>query len=42
VARGRRLEEAVEHIDEIDVKDCKPPKDLEKRVRKMLGKRPAM
>jgi hypothetical protein len=42
VARGRRLEEAVEQIGEIDMKDCKPPKDLERRVRRMLRKHPAM
>jgi hypothetical protein len=42
VARGRRLEQAVEHIDEIDMKDCKPPKNLEKRVRRMLEKHPTM
>jgi hypothetical protein len=40
--RGRRMEEAVEQIEEIDMEDCKPPKDLEKRVRNILKKRPAM
>src|SRR5258706_5152014 len=42
IERGRRLEEAVEELDEIDMDDCKPPKDLEQRVRKILEKHPAM
>jgi hypothetical protein len=42
VAKGRRLEEAFREIeDEIDA-DCKPPNDLEQRVRKWLEKHPAM
>ena len=41
--RGRRLEkEAEELLDEIDTEDCKPPKNLEQRVRKMLKKSPLM
>jgi hypothetical protein len=42
IERGQRLEEAVEELDEIDMDDCKPPKDLEQRVRKILEKHPAM
>jgi hypothetical protein len=38
--RGRRLAE--ELLDEIDMEDCKPPKNLEQRVRKMLKKSPSM
>jgi hypothetical protein len=40
--RGRRLEEAVDELDDIDMNDFKPPKDLEQRVRKILEKHPAM
>jgi hypothetical protein len=40
--RGRRLEEAAEDLEKIDMEDFEPPKDLEKRVRKMLKKDPAM
>ena len=40
--RGRRLEEAAEDLEKIDMEDFAPPKDLEKRVRKMLKKDPAM
>jgi hypothetical protein len=40
--KGRRLERAVEQLDEIDVDDVKSPEDLEKRVRKVLKKHPAM
>jgi len=32
VERGRRLQEAIQELDEIDMDDCKPPEDLEKRV----------
>ena len=42
IERGQRLEEAIEELDEIDMDDCKPPKDLEQRVRKILEKHPAM
>jgi hypothetical protein len=34
--RGRRLQEAVERLDEIDMDDFKVPKDLQRRVRKFL------
>jgi len=40
--RGRRLEDVNEQVEEVDMEDCKPPKDLEKRVRKMLDKHPDM
>jgi hypothetical protein len=40
IERGRRLEEAVEELDKIDMKDFKPPEDLERRVRKVLKKKP--
>jgi hypothetical protein len=41
--RGRRLEEATEQLlDEIDMEDCKPPKNLEQRVRQMLKRSPWM
>jgi hypothetical protein len=42
IERGQRLEEAVEELDEIDMDDCKPPKNLEQHVRKILQKHPAM
>ncbi len=42
VERGRRLQEAIQELDEIDMDDCKPPEDLEKRVREMLEEHPAM
>ena len=42
VERGRRMEEAAEDLEKIDMEDFEPPKDLEKRVRKMLKKDPAM
>ena len=40
--RGRRLEEAVEDLDEIDMEDFKAPKDLQKRVRRLLKEQPAL
>jgi hypothetical protein len=40
IERGRRLEEAIENLDEIDMADFKPPKDLEKRVKAELKKHP--
>jgi hypothetical protein len=40
IERGRRLEKAIEKLDEIDMKNFKPPEDLEKRVRKVLKKKP--
>jgi hypothetical protein len=40
--RGRRLEEAAEDLEKIDMEDFEPPNDLEKRVRKMLKTDPAM
>jgi hypothetical protein len=40
--RGRRLKEAVEELDEIDAEDFKPPKNLKKRVRKLLEEHPTM
>jgi hypothetical protein len=40
VERGRRLEEAVEKLDEIDMDDFKAPKDLKKRVKAELKKHP--
>jgi hypothetical protein len=40
--RGRRLEEAIDELDDIDMKDFKPPKDLEQHVRKILETHPAM
>jgi hypothetical protein len=40
--KGRRLEEAAKKIAKIDMADCKPPEDLEKRVREMLEEHPAM
>jgi hypothetical protein len=40
--RGRRLEEAVDDLDEIDMKDFKAPKDLQRHVRKLLKQRPAL
>jgi hypothetical protein len=33
---------AQELLDEIDTEDCKPPKNLEERVRKMLKKSPSI
>jgi hypothetical protein len=40
IERGRRLEEAVEELDEIDMGDFRPPEDLEKRVKAELEKHP--
>ena len=42
VGNGHRLEAAIEELDELHAPDCKPPKDLKKRVRKVLEKHPAM
>jgi hypothetical protein len=42
IGKGRRLEAAIEELDELDAKDCKPPKNLKQRVRKVLAKHPAM
>jgi hypothetical protein len=42
IGKGRRLEAAIEELDELDAKNCKPPKNLKQRVRKVLGKHPAM
>jgi hypothetical protein len=42
IGKGRRLEAAIEELDELDATDCKPPKDLKQRVRKMLEKHPVM
>jgi hypothetical protein len=39
--RGRRLEEAVESLKEIDTRDVEPPEDLEDRVRVMLKAQPS-
>jgi hypothetical protein len=38
--RGRRLQEAVEELDEIDMDDFRAPKDLQRRVRKFLKEHP--
>src|SRR5262249_40184095 len=38
--RGRRLEEAIEELDEIEMKESEPPKDLAKRVKAELKKHP--
>jgi hypothetical protein len=35
---GRRLEKAIEDLDEIDMADFTMPKDLQKRVREYLKK----
>jgi Topoisomerase 6 subunit A/Spo11, Toprim domain len=40
VERGRRLEEAVEDLEKIDLEDFEPPKDLAKRVKAELKKHP--
>jgi hypothetical protein len=40
--RGRRLEEAIEELDEIDMENFEAPEDLQKRVRKVLKKNPHM
>jgi hypothetical protein len=40
--RGRRLAEAVADLDEIDMKNFKAPKDLQRRVRKLLKEQPAL
>jgi hypothetical protein len=40
IERGRRLKEAVEELAAIDMKDFEAPKDLGKRVRKVLKKKP--
>jgi hypothetical protein len=40
VERGRRLEEVVEKLDEIDMEDFKVPEDLAKRVKAELKKHP--
>jgi hypothetical protein len=42
IGKGRRLEAAIEEPDELDAKDCNPPKNLKQRVRKVLEKHPAM
>jgi hypothetical protein len=43
IKKGRRIEEAIAALnDEIDANDCKPPKDLERRVRKVLENHPAI
>jgi len=42
MVRSRRLEQIVEQIDEIDMEDCEPPEDLERRVRKVLEKHPTI
>jgi hypothetical protein len=43
IGKGRRIEKAIAALnDEIDANDCKPPKDLEQRVRKVLENHPAM
>lgn len=39
---GRRLEEAVKDLDEIDMEDLKVPKDLQRRVRQLLKEQPAL
>ena len=38
--RGRRLEEAIENVDEIDMADFTAPKDLQKRVELRLKETP--
>ena len=38
--KGRRLREAVEELDEIDVEDFEAPEDLETRVKEVLEKTP--
>jgi hypothetical protein len=40
--RGRRLEEAIEDLDEIDMDNFRAPKDLQRRVRKLLKAQPAL
>jgi len=40
--RGRRLQEAVDDLDEIDDDDFKAPKDLQRRVATLLKQRRAM
>ncbi len=40
--RGRRLEEAVENLDEINMKDFRPPRDLQRRVKKLLKQQPIL
>jgi tetrahydromethanopterin S-methyltransferase subunit A len=42
MVRSRRLEQIVEQIDEIDMEDCEPPEDLERRVREVLEKHPTI
>jgi len=42
VERGRRLEEIIDDLDEIDMEDFKAPKDLQRRVRKLLKEQPAL
>jgi hypothetical protein len=42
IGKGRRLEAAIEELDELDAEDGKPPKNLKQRVRKVLEKHPAM
>jgi hypothetical protein len=42
VERGRRLQEAIEELDEVDMEDFKPPDDLERRVKAKLKKYPHM
>ncbi len=40
IERGRRLEEAVEELDDINTKDIEPPVDLEKRIKEILKRIP--
>ena len=40
--RGRRLQEAADDLDEIDMDDFRAPKDLQRRVRKLLKEQPAL
>ena len=40
--RGRRLKEAVENLDEINMKGFRAPEDLHRRVKKLLKERPEL
>jgi hypothetical protein len=40
IERGRRLEEAVEELDDINTKDIEPPVDLEERIKEILKRIP--
>jgi hypothetical protein len=43
IAKGRRIEKAIAALnDQIDANDCKPPRNLEQCVRKVLENNPAM